>query len=1012
MASWKTMADPIADAIQYTPFPKGRKFYAVDDSGSTAGCILRRERAFVDYVDHNFATESDSASLWGSDCDAPAKKFDSATWKSKHGGTQPCRILQRADALAAIQRSDVWFLLTDGEVFNNDVHQLAELAHQHGVLNVPLVFLIVGYCGSSPDSTNISVGISFFATSQDTLILFKETETGKIYVIAGKGCFASLRGSAAAQDLASWAAMPVFDDEAAFFEHCKSLKIQLAKAESRAIVPQGVNLGPEWEKSQNGPTWVDIDLLPEAGVLSDDDVSNLFAEEAFNILAVAYKTRRRIPHLRNLVQAQRVEQVTPKIEDVSGAAAIISKMGRADTTDAERKTLQEQLREAHVKNREHYQKTVSELAGSGNEQAFKKRNQLVDAALRALATVEAASFSADLLSRRSNRARRAEVVASNTTVAIKNLNLEGPSYKGFCLICCGEEEIMSICLKELDSEHVDDNTTDFALNFPLAAGSSVKNVNMVSSQNVCFQCALLGPGGRSIYKEKLKAIIPTVQYEGSNKLYINDQLYLALTNGLATGAAGMAQIFMAILEEVLNTKTWAGAGLDESQAPVAEQHEATQRRATFRWMLNQLIENTRTRQTFTELGDWVKFPEALSWVATDFTSRGVASFAITYPAAGFGKLLSLGVKAGKFSDQVLRQMRVTKVVYSMAAKYLADLLSANQTPDSGDEWKQKYLQVMYQNFNAPLIPQDGPHALVTDADVFFSHLSMCMDGVAQDWTSAEEKQRIMSKIQAILFWLIYQQKRRCTAQTFFKRIAHDQHLATAVLDPALSVPASALDALLRSIFAIQEDAEPIDAEAARTHWDVVPFKTPFGPSVLQCGIAACGHRFIALDALAAGSIPQATIEAMRKARTQHMIRVFGIRDRFEKAQTGLPERCTPGTPPSSTHTSLHMSIVRTWAEQTREQRRCIMASDEASSRELFVQDVRTRICADARGNVFRHDLETAIRDVLPSLFAVLEQALRLRGASGRGAHEYEYDFEDNTLEGKIRWEMEAMAEER
>jgi hypothetical protein len=1001
MASWKIVPDPNAKKIEYTSFLKGRKFFAVDDSGSTAGSILRREREFVDYVRQKFPTDSDSISLWGTHCDAPTKKFELAKWKSDHMGTRPAEILKQTAALNAIQKSDVWFLLTDGEIYDSDVHQLAELAHEHEVLNVPIFFVIVGSRGRSPDTTNISVGISFFAGSQDTLILFKETETGKVYVIAGKGCFAPLGGSAAAQDLASWAAMPAFANEAEFFKHCEGLDIKLAKAESRASFPKGVSLGPEWEKAQNGPTWVDLDVLTEAGVLCDEDVADLFAEEAFNVLAVAYKTRRRIPELRSLVQAQKVEQVSPKLEDVSGAASIVLKMGDPELTGDERKELQERLRAAHVINREHYQKTISEFARSPKEQSLRKRNQLVDAALRALATIESASFSADLLSRRSNRARRAEVVASDTTIAMTNLSFEGPSYKGFCLICCGEDEVMAICLKELDADKVDDNTTDFALNFPLAAGSSTKNTNIVSSQNVCFQCALLGPNGLSIYKEKLKAIIPTVHYDGSNKKYINDQLYLALTTGLATGAAGIAQLFMAILDEVLKTRTWAGAGLDELQISAAEQHEAVQRQKTFRWMLDELLRNTRTRETFTDIGNWVKFPVALAWVATNFESEGLASFAVTYPVAGFSKLLSFGHSTGQFSEEVVRRMKVAKVIYSVAAKYLADMLHESQKPDSGSEWKQKYLETIYQEFNATLVPKDGPQPLITNLETFVSRLSTCLGRIEDDWGYTEDKQKVMRKIQVILFWLIYKQKGHCTAQSFFNRINHEEHLATAVLNPSLSVPESELRTIVLAIFAMQ-DAELIDPDAAKIHCVVVPFKTPFGPSVLRCGVEACNSTFCNIENL---DITPQSIHAIRHARTQHLIKVFGIRDRFEKAETGLPERATTGKPPTSIHTSLHIGIVRTWAEQTREQRRAIL--DDENEREKFISLVRKRICEHGRGNIFQLNIEKDIRDVLPSLFEVLKQALRLEGRTEADVTIFEHDFEQNRMEAKIRWELKA-----
>ena len=452
MASWKIVPkESEEDKIEYTAFLTSRKFFAVDDSGSTGGSILKQERAFVDALRENFASEADAIALWGSNCDVPTKDFGSVRWTSDHGGTEPSKILTSVSALDTIKKSDVWFLLTDGEIWDADVHRLGDLAQEHDVLSAPLVLVITGYKGQTPSRTNISVGISFFASSADTLIVFKETSSGKIYIIAAKGCFGSLAGSEAAQNLESWDETPVFDNEASFFAHCKGLDIKIAKAETRPGAGRGVSLGAEWEEQQGGAVQVDVDLLLKAGRLSDEDLTSLLAEDAFDSLALAYKTRRRIGELRSFVQAQKVEQVAPELEDKAGAAAIIQKMGDATTTEEERKRLQQELREAHAKNREQYQQTVADFAGSPQEQALKTRNQLVDAALRSLASIEAASFNAEILSRKSNRARRAGVVESGPAIDMAKIHLDAPSYKGFCLVCCGEDEVMSICFKRARS---------------------------------------------------------------------------------------------------------------------------------------------------------------------------------------------------------------------------------------------------------------------------------------------------------------------------------------------------------------------------------------------------------------------------------------------------------------------------------------------------------------------------------------------------------------------------------
>lgn len=1004
MASWKIVPEPLEDVnIEYTPLLQSRKFFAVDDSGSTAGTILRRERAFVDRFQSSHANPGDSISLWGTSCDAPTKKFETIKWGSRHGGTQPGQILYCQPALDAIRSSDVWLLLTDGEIWEDDVHRLATLAQDQQVLNVPLIFVITGTPGKTPMDTNISVGISFFASSQDTLILFKETGTGMIYVIAGKGCFAALGGeSKAAQDLESWDDLPLFEDEVAFFAHCEKLEVHVVKAEHRPGSVIGISLGEEWERLQNGPVRVDLDLLLKTGLLPDDDIFALFADETFDKLAVAYKTRSRIADLRTFVQKQKIEQVAPKLEDVAGAGSIIAKLGDVKATDVQRKKLQEQLRVAHAKNREHYQKSAADFAGSEQERSLKKRNQLVDAALRTLASIEAAGFNAEILSRKSNRARRAEVVESVAVIDMAKLDLDAPACKGFCLVCCDEEVVMSICFKELESDQVEDNTTDFALNFPLAAGASSKNVNLVSSQNICFQCAILAPDNKSIYRESLVAVVPALQYDGSNKKYINDQLYLTLTAKLATGAAGIAQLFMSILQELLATKSWAGAGMSEAQFSSSEQHEILQRRKTFEWMLDQLVQNTRTREDFKETGSWVKYPQALSWVAKDFETNGLASFAVTYPAAGFNNLLRLGARIGAFTADQLRRLKSAKIVHSIASKYLAELQVALQHGDSDERWKQKYLEVIYRDFNGPLVPRDqGVDSLILDITTFTEHLSACISGVSLEIGDTD-----MRKVQLILFWLLFKHKGHCTAQTFFTRLRESEPLAHAVLDPRLPLPETEQHNILLSIFA-EQDAHLINAAEAARHSGLIPFANPFGASVLRCGAEGCHEVFCTLNDPKA--VTGKTVNKIRDMRTKHLINVFGIATRFESSLTGLPERADNGRPPTSTHTNLHISIVREWAAHTPEQRRAIAADEHA--REEFIKSVRRRLCTEGRGNIFQDDLDHDTRIVLPSLFKVLKRALELDGKSGEDVAVYEHDFEKNTLEDKIRWEMEAGKED-
>ena len=113
--------------------------------------------------------------------------------------------------------------------------------------------------------------------------------------------------------------------------------------------------------------------------------------------------------------------------------------------------------------------------------------------------------------------------------------------------------------------------------------------NMVSSQCICFQCALL-LSPRSIYQEDIVAVVPTIQYEDQNKKYINHQLTLAVTNGLATGAFGIIQIFMTVLDKTLATKAWCYRDFTENDSEIAL------RRELLTWMLRNLLRRCRSRE--------------------------------------------------------------------------------------------------------------------------------------------------------------------------------------------------------------------------------------------------------------------------------------------------------------------------------------------------------------------------------------------------------------------------------
>jgi hypothetical protein len=562
-----------------------------------------------------------------------------------------------------------------------------------------------------------------------------------------------------------------------------------------------VNLGLEWNQAHNGTAYVDIEKLLHAGAVSESDLQLLLNDEAIDILILAYKTRGKLPEFRRFLQDNKVEQLTIQLEDVAGAASIIAKLGESGLSTEAKASLQEQLRAAHGTNREKY---LGALKDDQVGSTARERNRLIDSAMRQLAELEKTGYTADILSRTSNRARRAETVdatAIDSTIAISILDFEAPSYKAECQICCGEDEIMSVTLKQMDAEATGANTADFALDFPLAAGRFPANMNVISSQCICFQCALFGRPGLSIYAEPVAAVLPALEYSGTNKQYINQQLYLALNGGLKTGVPALGQLFATILDRTLQTKAWAGApDSTEPKEDKAEDVEITKRKNTLDWILQTVIKNLQCRETFSELGQWGNYHTALAWAARDFETEGLTSWVCQYPIAGFNQLIRFGTMTGVFSDDLIRRMKKTKLIHSLVSIYLAKLRDNVHSRT----WTQPFLAMLYAEFNSELVPRDlGREKTILNAvDIFWSKLTNMLSAdpdLLSGWLESD-KASLMPRLQTALFWLVYFQKSHTLAKTWFANTKKSEPLATAVLEPAAEFSGSVVKDIILSPF--------------------------------------------------------------------------------------------------------------------------------------------------------------------------------------------------------------------
>ncbi|KAF7935372.1 uncharacterized protein EAE97_008279 [Botrytis byssoidea] len=928
MASWKLVLAPADEGkIKYTSFANARKYFALDASGSTVGLRFISEHNFADGIHEvSIKKDEDRVTRWGSNCRDPTS-WEQCFWAPDQDGTQPQHMLRNQKSIQAIRDSDIWFLLTDGEVLNSEVHTLAGLGQELGV-------------------------------------------------------------------------------EAALIQRIAKLKIHVPTAETRIATPTQLNLGEQWNAAHNNsqPTLVDIDMLLRAGVMSDEDRDLLFADEALDALLLACKSRGKLNELRSFLLTQKVEQLTIKLEDVSGATGFIHLLADQEMPSETRTLLQSKLRDAHEANRKAY------TAAQNNVQikAIQDRNRRVDAALRALSGSEKSEFTAEILSRRSNRARRAENISVDSAVDISVLDLGAPGFRGECQVCCGDNEVLSIALKVLSADAMAANTDNFALDFPLAAGRFEANMNILSSQCVCFQCALFGRPDHSIYGEEISAVIPTLEYTGSNKLYIHQQLYKALNAGLKTGVPAMGQLFATILDRTLRVKEWAGAGFENEQGSIDA--EILQRRNAITWLLNNIISHLRVRETSNELGQWTSYPLALAWAAQDFQKEGLTSWCINYPVAGFMQLLRFGKTLNVFSDETITDMKNIKSLHSFVSTFLARLY---KNMGKSRNWTKPLLEILYVEFNDDLIPKDlgGNASILRSVPTFWNTL--------MEFMPAED------------FLKVFYQFAHTSAKTYFAQLRSKEPLAVVLLDTKAEVPENTVIEILLSIF-IESKPGFKNKDAYTSHENVVvPLENPFGASVLHCGAPDCGISFlpeeVSLKQIADGEIEWTPrlLDQVRKKRRDHLIDIFGIlgKSEIEKeiSETGLPGVTKVPSRPNEVHTCMHIGIAKTWATLTRKERRNLAGAiqsswigdcDEEDEKviEEFVIKARKCICGVGRGNFYSATLERDIRAVLPSFLEVLKVGLAMEKKEGtcEDVSLYEFDFGENRVAVKIRWEVESL----
>ena len=81
-------------------------------------------------------------------------------------------MLREPKIVDTTRASDVWFLLTDGQIGSDSVRDLTQMAIRNQLMQIPVVLMIVGTLPYRPSILDISVAITLFASASHAMIVF------------------------------------------------------------------------------------------------------------------------------------------------------------------------------------------------------------------------------------------------------------------------------------------------------------------------------------------------------------------------------------------------------------------------------------------------------------------------------------------------------------------------------------------------------------------------------------------------------------------------------------------------------------------------------------------------------------------------------------------------------------------------------------------------------------------------------------------------------------------------
>lgn len=530
-----------------------RGLMLADNSGSTCGIPLTNMKNASKLMKIN------QGCLWNS-LPGPIKLREDLKWIST-GGTYPGYLVTtHGDAISNAGAISLW---TDGQVDKSQINILSnQFETGQWPNNVPYILGISLQSYSSDyniSRLNVSVLLSAFECSQCCVLLVFNRSYTKL--IAVKGPWAR-----------KWPNLPNLSDDPLLSEF-PNIDIKkdintLSVEEIDPIPPGCIQVFP-LNQSENSIFHLKINNLLNISDASEiiEIFSSLSSEDAESIARYYIRLNQtkiiriwieKIQNMMEIFRKNSIKEVQSQSTESNDINSLIDQLNNVSSTDIKtRLEIIKKLGSSTVAAKEQ-EKTTSDNILSN----FKQTRQFLSTILSVLADLEKASYGADRLGSKSNRAMRADDISADEFDPISSLHFN-KSIKFECPISGEESTSCGILLSCVPLAEVDNNTGDFALNMPTAQYLAPHNTNRINNclsniEDGTCERLLTQFGEDPTTRRPVMECLPIISLKHSNN---KKQIYLRLCNAFF-GKKKMPQnivwqLVLSIITWTINTCEWA-----------------------------------------------------------------------------------------------------------------------------------------------------------------------------------------------------------------------------------------------------------------------------------------------------------------------------------------------------------------------------------------------------------------------------------------------------------------------